>query len=105
MSEEQGPQRKHYTAEQKFKMIKDALKSGMSISDIQKRYGISSAAFYRWQDEFFEGALDRFRNGKAGPTSAELRAISELKRDNDKMKTVIAEISSENITLKKTFGG
>jgi transposase-like protein len=104
MNEEQGSQRKHYTAEQKFKMVKDALKSGMSIAEVQKRYGVSSTAFYRWQEEFFEGALDRFRNGKAGPTTSELREIADLKCDVDKMKNVIAEITSENIILKKTFG-
>ena len=105
MSEEvQSPQRKHYTPEQKFKMVKDILKSGMSLSDIQKRYGVSPQNFYRWQEEFFEGALERFRTGKQGPTSSELRKINELTRDNEKMKTVIAEITSENIQLKKTFG-
>jgi transposase len=100
----QAPDRKSYTAEQKFKIVKESLKTGLTISEIQKRYGVTSSNYYRWLDQFFEGALDRFRNGKDGPTTAELRKIEELSRDNEKMKNVIAEFAAENIVLKKTFG-
>jgi hypothetical protein len=36
--------------------------------------------------EFFEGAVEGFRQGKGGPSSAQLRKIELLERDNGLMK-------------------
>ena len=100
-----GPSsRKHYTPEEKFKIIKDHFTQKIPVSDILKKNGISSANFYRWQDEFFSGALDRLKNGKQQASSTELRQIEDLTKQNERFKTVIAEMSHEVVTLKKTLG-
>lgn len=96
--------RKQYTPEQKYKIIKEHFTQRLPVTEVLKKHGISSANFYRWQDEFFAGALDRMKNGKQQASSAELRKIDDLTKQNDRFKTVIAEMSHEVVSLKKTLG-
>ena len=96
--------RRHFTPEQKFKIVKEQLTTKTGISEITKKYGISSSNYYRWQDEFFDGALERMKNGKAQVSSAEARKVDELTRQNERFKNVIAEMSHEVVSLKKTLG-
>lgn len=98
-------QRRHFTPEQKFKIVKEALTTDTSIADVCKKYGVVPSQFYRWQESFFEGALSGLERRKNGPvSSAEQRKIEQLEKDNRRMKDVIAEITSENITIKKRIG-
>lgn len=100
----QSEVRRVFTPEQKFKIIKEHFTQKLGVTETCKKHGISSANFYRWQDEFFAGALDRFKHGKEPLSSAELRKIEDLTRQNDRFKTVIAEMSHEVVSLKKTLG-
>lgn len=95
--------RKHYSAEQKYKIVKEALTSDQTVSEVCLKYGVSSAMFYRWQEQFLSGARDALEpgNGSKGLTSKEQREIERLKADNLRMKDVIAEVAAENIDLKK----
>jgi transposase len=96
--------RRQFTPEQKFKIIKEHLTTKSGVTETCKKHGISSACFYRWQDEFFAGAMNRLKNGKAPANQSELRKIDDLTRQNERFKTVIAEMSHEVISLKKTLG-
>lgn len=99
-------QRRKFTPEQKFRIVKEALTTDSTITDVCKKHGVAVNQFYRWQEAFFEGAQDGLERKKSGPVStAEHRKIEELENDNRKMKDVIAEITSENITIKKRIGG
>ena len=97
-------QRKNYSPEFKFKVVKEQITTKTSVTEICKKYGISGAVYYRWLDYFYSAALDGFKNPKSGPSKPELNKITELERQNSKMKEVICEITSENILLKKTLG-
>lgn len=97
--------RKHHTAEQKFQIIKEALTTDTPVTEICKKYGIYVSQYYKWQAVFFEGALEGLERKKSGPTAFEIRKIEQLEKDNVRMKDVIAEIASENITIKKRIGG
>lgn len=98
-------ERRRYTGEQKFKIVKEALTSGTGVSEVCRKYGIHTGLFYKWQERFLSGALERLRQAESGPTKAELRKIEELQKDNNRMKGVIAEIVSENIDFKKKYLG
>jgi transposase-like protein len=102
--EEQIERRRLYTPDQKFKIVKEHLTTKSGVTETCKKHGISSANFYRWLEEFYLGAQERLKNGKQVAASAELRRIEELTRQNDRFKTVIAEMSHEVVSLKKTLG-
>jgi len=102
--DEQLEKRRLYTPEQKFKIVKEHLTTKSGVTETCKKHGISSANFYRWLEEFYSGAQERLKNGKQEAGAAELRKIEELTRQNDRFKTVIAEMSHEVVTLKKMLG-
>ena len=103
MSTEQE-ERRAFTPEQKAKIIKEALMTDLGVSGVCRKYGISSSIFYKWQDRFFEGAVEGLRRPAKGPSSAEQRKIDQQTKEIDRMKSVIAEITAENIAFKKSLG-
>ena len=104
MEQNQNRQRRHYSPDQKFKIIKEQMTSKSSVSEICKKYDISPTAFYKWQEKFLKSALDGFKKSDDGPTKEELRKIEELEKKNTRMQSVITEIAQENIELKKSLG-
>lgn len=99
--ENQGS-RKQYSAEQKYKIVKEALTTDQSVSDVCRKYGLSPTMYYRWQEQFLSAAREGLeRGGAKGLGTKEQRELEGLKADNVRMKDVIAEITSENIGLKK----
>jgi transposase-like protein len=100
----QDKPRKFLTPDQKFKIVKEHMMTKTSVSEICKKYDIVPSAFYRYQEQFLNGALDAFKNPKEGPTKAELRKIEMQDKEIIRMKTVISEIIFENVDLKKRYG-
>jgi transposase-like protein len=104
MEQEQSTKRRRFTPDQKFKIIKEQMTTKTAVSEICKKYEISPAGFYRWQERFLASALEGFKKSEDGPTKAELRKIDELEKKNSRMQSVITEIVQENIELKKSLG-
>ena len=103
MTDKNGEERRVFTAEFKFKVVKEVLTTDQSISEVCKKYGIGTNVYYRWQDQFLSGAKESFKNPKEAATKAELRKIEKLEAENSRMKSVIAEVIAENIDFKKKF--
>jgi transposase-like protein len=101
---EEEKERRQFTPEQKLKIVKEALTTDLGVSGVCRKHGISATLFYQWQEKFFAGALEGLRRSKNGPSSAEQRKIESQGREIDRMKTVIAEITAENISFKKNLG-
>lgn len=100
---EQKTSRKQFSSEMKFKIVKEQLTTKTPISEICRKYDITSKSFYNWQDQFFKGAKAGFSD-KRGPQGQSLkteREVLEFQTEIDRMREVIAEITSENIAFKK----
>lgn len=98
-----GPVRRKFSAEEKFKIIKEQLTTRTPVTEICKKYGIASSAFYNWQEQFFTGALSGFqskRGPKSDPSQPDPEKL-EMKTEISRMHSVIAEISAENVAFKK----
>jgi transposase len=104
MEQVQDKPRKHHTPDQKFKIIKEQMTSKTTVTDICKKYNIHPSQFYKWQNLFLKSALEGFKSTLDGPTKAELRKIEEQDKKILKMQSVITEVISENIELKKNLG-
>lgn len=96
--------RRVYTTEQKYKIVKEALTSDIGVSGVCRKYGISAGLFYKWQEKFLEGAKEGLERKSSGASSAEQRKLEALEKENYRMKSVIAEITAENIDFKKKLG-
>ena len=93
--------RRSHSPALKFRVVKEVLTTDSSITDVCKKYGVNSNLYYRWQEQFFEGALGSFEKNRSGPGKGELRRIEELEAQNRRLKDVVAELTAENIDFKK----
>lgn len=102
-SESNESNRKRFSPEEKFKIVKEHLQTKTGISDLCRKYGMTAASFYAWQEQFFAGAMSSF-DKKRGPQpnlNKNTQQIETLESDINRMREVIAEITAENIAFKK----
>lgn len=97
---------KRFTPEQKYQIVKEFIssKGTMTVSQLCEKYSIYASQFYQWQDSFFQGALERFKNPPhKKKTHAEQRKRERLEEELKKKEHVISEIMAENLDLKKNL--
>jgi transposase len=93
--------RRRYSAEEKIRIVMEAIRGDDSVSDLCRREGISSNVYYKWLKEFMEAGKARLQGDeKRDATRAE---VEDLKRENERLKVLVAEVSLENMVLKKSL--
>jgi putative transposase len=93
--------RRRYTAKEKVKILEEGRQSG-AVSETCRRHGISTAQFYQWEKQAREAMLERFQEGKRKGRHRD-RKVESLEEENTRLKAVIAEITAENLEMKKNF--
>jgi transposase len=91
--------RRRWTAEEKLSILEEARQGGQSISEVCRRNQIAPGQFYAWERQVRQAALSVLSNNRPGrrvpdPTEA-------LQAQVLRLQAVIAEISAENLDLKK----
>jgi transposase len=94
--------RKHFTAEEKIRIVLEGLRGQIAVSELCRKEGISAATYYKWSKDF----LDAGKNGltletKRGATADEVR---HLKAENEDLKKAVADMMLELIKYKKSLG-
>jgi transposase len=92
--------RRRWTAEQKLKIVLETLQSDQKLAEICRREGISPTQVYHWRKRLLGSAETVFGRKQA---NGEDRQMAKLATENQRMKNVIAEITAENLDLKKTL--
>ena len=90
--------RRRWTADQKLKLVLEALQSDRKLAEICRREGISPTQVYQWRKQLLASADAVFTSKKQ---NEEERRVAKLATENQRMKNVIAEITAENLDLKK----
>ena len=100
-----GP-RRYLTAKEKFAIVKEQLTTKVGVTEICKKYAIVVSQYYRWQEQFFEGALQGLETSKRNGAEAiqVVKQIEDQKREIERMREVVLEIAAENVQLKKSPG-
>jgi transposase len=95
--------RKHYSAEEKIRIVIAGLRGEDSIAELCRREGISQNLYYRWSKEFLEAGKKRL----AGDTAREATSdeVKSLRREAVALKEVVADLTLENRLLKKSMTG
>ena len=52
--------RKHYSAEEKIRIVLEGLRGEDSIAELCRREGIAQNLYYRWSKDFLEAGKKRF---------------------------------------------
>ena len=92
-------ERRKFSAAEKLRIVLAGLQADTKISELCRREGISATQFYQWKDRLLGSAAKVFEDKSSGPSAQQERTTAQLAR----MKDVIAEITAENVELKKTL--
>jgi transposase len=92
--------RHKFTVEEKIRIVLEGFRRDTPIRDLCRREGIKPSTYYAWLKDFMEAGKERLtRDITRDATKTE---IQELKRDNARLKTLVAELSLQVHVLKKT---
>src|SRR5262249_28823939 len=94
--------RKHYSAEDKIRIVLDGLRGEYSIAELCRREGIAESLYYSWSKEFLEAGKRRLAGDTARAATTD--EVRELRREAQELKEVVAEQALELRLLKKTYG-
>jgi putative transposase len=76
-----------FTEEQMAYALKQA-ELGISVEEVCRKMGISSATFYKWRQKY------------AGVGPSELRRMRQLEEENRKLKQIVADLSLDKAMLQ-----
>lgn len=94
--------RRKHNAEEKIRIVLEGLRGEESIAELCRREGINPNLYYKWSKEFLEAGKSRLQGDtKRQATSDE---VEELRRENEQLKEVVAELVLKNRVLKKSAG-
>ena len=87
----------------RIRIVLEGLKGEDSIAEICRREGIAPALYYRWSKDFLEAGKKRL----LGDTMREANTseVQGLRKENDDLKKIVAELYLKNRVLKKSTTG
>jgi transposase len=95
--------RKKYSSEEKIRIVLEGLRGEVSIAELCRKEGIQPNVYYMWSKEFLEAGKRRLQGDTAREaTSGE---VVDLKKENEQLKVLVAELSLRNRALKKISDG
>ena len=95
--------RKRYSGEEKIRIVLEGLRGEETVAELCRREGISESVYYRWSKEFLEAGKQRLvGNTKRQASSYE---VVGLRRENEQLKQLVAELALKNRVLKKSVVG
>jgi transposase len=93
--------RRHFSAEEKIRIVLEGLRGEESIAELCRREGIATSMYYGWSKEFLEAGKKRLAGDTTrAATSDEVKA---LRREAQSLKEVVADLTLENRLLKKSM--
>ena len=95
--------RKKYSSEEKIRIVLEGMRGEESIAELCRREGLNQNVYYRWSKEFLEAGKQRLAGDiKREASSSE---VTGLKKENDQLKRLVADIMLKNDVLKKSVLG
>ena len=92
--------RRQIPADTKWQILKEGRSTNLTISQVCDQHQISPTLFYQWERTAERGALQSLQGQPRG--RKKLRPTEEaLRNEIQRLREVIAELSSENLRLKK----
>ena len=92
--------RRRYTPEEKIRVVLEGFRREVTVNDLCRREGIKPHSYYAWTKEFMEAGKERLTRETVRDATGQ--EIQRLRRDNDEIKQLVADLSLEAYRLKKT---
>ena len=95
--------RRKFSAEEKIRIVLEGLRGEETIAELCRREGISPNLYYNWSKEFLEAGKQRLLGNTK--RQADTTEVVRLRQENGQLKHLVADLSLENVILKKMDGG
>ena len=93
--------RRHFSAEDKIRIVLDGLRGEDSIAELCRKEGIAQSLYYTWSKEFMEAGKRRLAGDTARAASSD--DVKGLRQEAAALKEVVADLMLENRLLKKSM--
>ena len=100
MKSTNGKARRQFAGQTKLQVLKEARSTNLTLSQVCEQHQISPTQFYQWEqiaDRAALAALQGQVRGRKKLRPSEEQLLAEVQR----LREVIAELSAENLQLKK----
>jgi transposase len=93
--------RRHFSAEDKIRIVLEGLRGDDSIAELCRREGIAQGVYYAWSKEFLEAGKRRLAGDTARAATND--EVKDLRREALALKECVADLTLENRLLKKSM--
>jgi len=90
--------RRHWTTEQKLRIIEESFQAGETVSSAARRHGVAPNLLYRWRRLLSEGGAAAVESDEPVVGTSEVKKLEDRIRELERMlgrKTLEAEILRE----------
>jgi transposase len=95
--------KRKYNAEDKIRIVLEGLKREVSVSELCRREGIHAFVYYTWVKHFMEAGKARLKGDFK--RAANESQVEDLRRENGRLKMMLAENLLESELVKKSLLG
>jgi len=92
--------RRHFSAEDKIRIVIAGLRGEDSIAELCRKEGIHQNLYYRWSKEFLEAGKKRLTGDTVREATSD--EVKNLRAEARQLKEALAEAMLENRLLKKS---
>jgi transposase len=91
--------RRNWTASEKLRIVMAGIQKEVDIAELCRREGINPTQFYGWRKQLLSSAAKVFDDKREKVPAEDARKAARIQR----LERVVAEITAENLELKKTL--
>ena len=91
--------RRHFSAEDKIRIVLDGLRGADSIVELCRREGIVQNLYYRWSKDFLEAGKKRLSGDTARAATSD--EVKDLRREASALKEVLPSSPWKTVGSKK----
>jgi transposase len=91
--------RRHFSAEDKIRIVLEGLRGEDSIAELCRREGIVQNLYYRWSKDFLEAGKKRLAGDTARAATSD--EVKDLRRETSALKEVVAERRKSSAQKKR----
>ncbi len=85
-----------------MRIVMEGLSGAIEITELCRKYNIATSIFYDWKEKLVKNSAEIFDN-RGRKNTLDQRTISEQKEEIAGLKDVIAELTRENLEIKKSL--
>ena len=89
-----------YTSEDKIRIVLEGFRKEISVADLCRRENVHAAIYYKWMKDFMEAGKNRLKGDYM--REANSSEVKELRKENEKLKSVLGDQSLQIYLLKKS---